>query len=464
MTKKQIIGLVVGALIMISISFIPAPEGLEPVAMRFLGIFIGFLVWMVMGVAPDFVVVLLAIAILLITKTVDFKTAFAPFGQTTTWLIIAGFGMAAALTKCGLLKRIALFIVQFFPENYRGQIMSMFAAGLVVSPVLPSVNAKAVLMAPIAASVSKELGFEKGSKGAAGLFSATYMSSGLFGNAFLTGSLYIFIMLGVVPEAQRGSWDFLHVLSISWIWLIVLVVLSFIAVLFLFKPDKELEMTPNFAKNSLKALGPMSKEEKWSALFLVLAVIAWMTESFHGVDAAVVAITALVGMTIFGGFGSGDFGPKIPWTTVILVGGILAIASMLTLFKIDVWLGVVLGPILTPLVGNVFVLIPVVVILVYLLRYVVISQIATGTIVIAIFGSLAALVGLDPFLLAFAVFTATQVWNLPFHNTAEIAARAATGGEMIEHKDIVKSSYAYMVINLAALMVSIPLWIALGLA
>jgi DASS family divalent anion:Na+ symporter len=451
-----------------------AAKDLPPVSMRFIGIFIGFLIWMIVGVAADHVLVLGTLALLLITSTTTatsastaFTAAFNPFAGDTAWLVVAGFGMAAALTKCGLLKRIAFAVLQLFPENYRGQIMAMFATGLVLSPMLPSVNAKAVLLAPLSASVSQALGFKKSSKGASGLFSASYFSAGLFGTAFFTGSLYVVVMLGFVPAAFKAQFDWVGYFSITWVWLIVMVIGSFLAVLFLYRPDEELKMEKGFAKKQLKELGSMSRAEWAAGIILLLAIILWCTGSIHGINATVIGIAALIAMTLFNVIEGAEYGPKIPWATVILIGGIMSIANMMSTFKVDTWLGDVLGPILTPLVSNVFIFIPVLCVIVFALRYIVISQIATGTIIIAIFGSLlytsTETLILNPMILAFIVFTCTQVWNLKFHNTAEIAAIAATGGEMVEHKDVVKSSYAYMAINIVAMVVSIPLWLALGM-
>ena len=463
MTKKQWIGLAVGTALGIAIALIPAPAGLDQQAMKFMGIFAAFLVWMIMRVGPEHICALVALSLLVITGAADLKTVLAPFSGSTVWLIIAGFGLAGALTKCGLLTRIAYFIMQFFPESYRGQVAAMFASGLVVSPMLPSVTAKGVLMTPLSVQVAKALGFEGHSKGVGGLWSATYMSSGLFGNAFFTGSLWVFVILGFLSAEEAAHWNFASWIGATWIWLIVLIAFSFIAVLVLFKPEKQLDMPKGFAKQGLKDLGPMSKSEKITGLFVLLAIVCWMTESIHGIDSAIVAIAALAAISLFGDFNAQDFRTRIPWETAVLVGGIVAIANMVPMLSIDVWLGEVLGPVLAPLMSNPFLFVVFLCILVYVLRFAVISLTATGTICFAIFGSLAASMGISGMVLGFVIFTSVQVWNLSFHNTTEIAALAAAGKDMVEHKDVVKSSYAFMVINLVALLVSVPMWMAMGL-
>lgn len=464
MNKKQIIGLIAGIAVGVGFALVPAPAGLDPSAMRFFGVFAAFIIWMLMGTAAMHVCALVAMALLVIMGVADFGTVFAPFAGTTVWLIIAGFGLAGALIKCGLLKRIAFFIMRFFPENYRGQLASMFTAGLAVSPLLPSVNAKAVLMTPISIQVADAIGFKNHSRGMAGLWSASYYSSALFGNAFFTGSLWVFVILGFLNSEQSAQWNFVSWLSITWVWLLVVIVLGFVAMLMLFKPEEKLDLPKGFAKQAFKDLGPMSRAEKVAGVTIVVAILLWMTESMHGIPSAVVAVAALAAISVFGDFSGEDFRTRIPWETAVLVGGVISVANMVPYLSIDAWLGTVLGPVLTPLMGNLFIFVPIMCVLVYLLRCVEIASIPTGTIFFAVFGSVAIAQGIDPVVLLFILFTSVQLWSLPYNQPCEIAALASSGGsEVIAHGDVVKSSHAFMVINIIALMASVPLWMALGL-
>ncbi|MDR0434064.1 MAG: anion permease [Gracilibacteraceae bacterium] len=486
MTIKKIIGLVLGIVFLFVFIALPAPQSMLDVliegppadpeaaaaaqvagrkAMVYIGLFAMFLSFMITGVTFEAMIALLIISLLAIFKLADLNTIFAPFHGNTVWLVIPGFGIAAALQKCGLLKRIAFAIMQFFPENYRGQVMSIYACGVVMSPLLPSISAKALLMAPLSATVAKELGFEKSSKGAAGLFSASFMSSWVLGNAFFTGSLFVFIMMGFIPQNDQAAYplDWISWFKMTWIWFLVMAILGFISVLLLFKPEKELTMEKGFAKKQLQALGPMSRVEKVTLAILALAIIGWILQRQIGVDASITAIVALALMALFGDFNVTDLRTKIPWETAVLIGGIMSIANFVSLLKIDKWLGAILGPALSPIVGNIWLFVPALCVIIYVLRYAIVSQIATGTMVIAFFIALTSAVGINTAVLAFVTFVGVQVWNLSFHNTGAIGAIAATGGDMIEHKDIVASSYAFMAVNLIAMTASIPLWKILGL-
>ena len=142
---------------------------------------------MVGGVMPDFMTGLAFLVLAVLFKLTDFTSAFSPFAGTTTWLLVGAFGVGAMLSKTGVLKRIAYVIMQIFPGTYTGQMLALYTAGIIVSPMMPSITAKAALMTPLSIPAADAFGFEKNSKGATGLFLSSYWSAGILGNFFFTG-------------------------------------------------------------------------------------------------------------------------------------------------------------------------------------------------------------------------------------------------------------------------------------
>ncbi|MEG2934324.1 MAG: anion permease, partial [Gordonibacter sp.] len=233
----------------------------------------------------------------------------------------------------------------------------------------------------------------------------------------------------------------------------------------LYKPKETIQFEKGYAKTQLKEMGKITRDEIVCAICLIIAIVLWVDPFGLKIDPTVVGLCAFAAICLFGGqaFTVADFGTRIPWRMVILIGGIQAVAGMLSAHKISAWISATIGPIVAPLISNAFVMVLLVIVVAYLLRYVVISQVATATIVFAIFGGLAAVAGINSFfILGFVIYVSVQIWTTPFNNTAEMAARAITNDEMVEHKDTVKMSYAYMVINIIALCASVPLWMALG--
>ena len=455
--------IVLPIILAIVVAFIKPAEGLTVQSMRFAGIFLMMIIWMVLRVWPDFVITLLGLTAFVVFKVCSFGDAFSPFGGSSVWLVIAAFGFAAGIGKSGLLKRLAFILLKPFPESFQGQVLALFTTGLVISPLIPSLNAKAAILAPFTAQVSESMGYEKGSKGARGLFAVMAIATTVLGMAFMSGAVPVITLIGMMPEDQAAGVTWLSWFSGTWLWLVVMIVLCYLAIMVLYRPKGEkAEAAKGLAKKQLEALGPMSRNEKICAVLLAIALVGWMTTKVTGIDATTVAMIVLLMMFVTGIMGAADFKNSISWPTVVFIGTIYSLASLISKMGWSSYLGQVLAPVLAPVVSNIWVLVPVICIVVYLMRIVVISQTAAITIIYAIFGGVCAEYGIHTFPILFTGYCATLVWHYAANNVTFATALGATNDKMVSFGDTFQMNIVYMIVNLIACMASIPVWKLLG--
>ncbi len=138
----------------------------------------GLLIWAIINwvtnVIPDFVCVFIMCCAWVLLGIVPFSTAFGSFSGTTVWLLIAAMGIGAAVTKSGLLARVALCIMRICPPTFKGQVLALLGSGVVIGPFIPSTIAKVSIVGAMATDIGSKLGFENRSKGMSGLWSAMY--------------------------------------------------------------------------------------------------------------------------------------------------------------------------------------------------------------------------------------------------------------------------------------------------
>ena len=264
----KLLKIIIPIIIAVLIAMIAPPEGLTVESMRFAGIFICLIIWMVLNVWPDFVITIVGLCAFVVFGVCSFGDAFSPFAGSSVWLVIGAFGLSAGVAKSGLLKRLSFMILKVFPENFQGQVTALFTTGLVISPLIPSLNAKAAILAPFSAQISESLGYEKGSKGARGLFGAMAIATTILGMAFYSGAVPVFTLIGMMPEEQQAGMSWISWFSGTWLWLIIMLVLYFLAIIMLYKPAQGAKTAEKgLAKKQLEALGPMSRKEKISIWF-----------------------------------------------------------------------------------------------------------------------------------------------------------------------------------------------------
>ena len=237
-TVIKLIKIIIPILIALGISFITPPGELTVASMRFAGIFVCLIIWMVLNIWPDFVITLVGLCAFVIFGVCTFGDAFSPFAGSSVWLVIGAFGLSAGVAKSGLLKRLSYMILRLFPESFQGQVIALFATGLVISPLIPSLNAKAAILAPFSAQVSEALKYEKSSKGARGLFAVVAIVTTVVGMAFFSGAVPVATLIGMMPEDQAPAMTWMKWFSGTWLWMIVVIVLTYLAVILLYKPKE----------------------------------------------------------------------------------------------------------------------------------------------------------------------------------------------------------------------------------
>ena len=99
----------------------------------------------------------------------------------------------------------------------------------------------------------------------------------------------------------------------------------------------------------------------------------------------------------------------------------------------------------------------------YVIRYFVVSMIATVTLMFAIFAPVCTALGVSPFIVVWCAYTAAQVWSLPFNNTTFLLAQGVAG-ELCDWKNSIPSCYCYMALNLLGNLCCIPVWCLLDIA
>ncbi len=459
---------VIPLLVALLIGVAPAPEGLTQQAMIYVGIFVCVVAWLVVRAVPDWAAFLTAIAAYVVFGLAKFSEVFASFADSTIWVLFGAFGISTVIAKTGLVKRLAFWVLRLFPENYRGQMTAFFTTGIIISPFIPALIGKGVILSPIAAAASKALGYAKRSKAATGLFLAVWVTAGILGYAFMTGAAPVLITIGMLPADQQADWTWVRWFMACAVWFVAVALLSYVAILFLSgatRDDDAIQhIEKGFAKKQLEELGPMSRDEKLTVVLLVLAVVGWIFGSKVGLSAAVVSVSIFAIMALVGLADTNDVTNKMPWDTLILIGGILALASLLTKLGISTWLAGVMAPIAAPIVANPYLYVFAVCVLTYLVRLVVVSSVATQVIFLAALGGVATASGINPFVTLFVCGASTNVWHLRFTNNVFIPILRATDGEMCEHEDTLPFDFAFMVINLVACLASVPVWQAMGLA
>lgn len=285
----------------IALYFLPVP-GLNSQQRHLLAIFLATIVSLVAQPVAMGVSVLTSLILLALTQTVPANKVLSGFSSQTTWLILAAFLFARAITHTGLGTRIAFFFIGRFGRSPLSLAYSIAAANSVLAPFVPSDTARGgAIIYPITRSLTRALGSEPGPNGATGAFlmlaafHTNYVASGLF----LTS-------MAANPLIAEFASKIAHV-DITWTrWALAMLLPGFLSMLIVpwllarWAPPSpgDAAAARSMAAAQLAKLGPVSASERSLIVILAGVMCGWIFSPLHGVPNAFVAIAGLASILI----------------------------------------------------------------------------------------------------------------------------------------------------------------------
>lgn len=211
----------------------------------------------------------------------DAKSVSSQFINSTIFLFLGGFLIAASIEKSGLHKRISLNIIKLFGGSVKAILIGFIISCWLMSMFITN-TATTIMMLPIGLSVINSLE-DKFSKKEIKMFAIALMlgiaySSTLGGISTLVGTVPNLVFKGIYestfPEAAQinfASWMAYGVpLSLIMILILILLFNS------IFKIPKEISLEKGFISSELSKLGKMTKAEKIVGVVVATTSLLWI--------------------------------------------------------------------------------------------------------------------------------------------------------------------------------------------
>ena len=281
----------------LGIWFAPVPGGLTAPAWHLFAVFVSAIVAVLVGAFPLLTSTMLAVAAVVMTGTITPAQAFGGFANTSVLLVVIAFLVAQAVVKSGLGRRISLFMVSRFGRSSLGLAYSIVLTDAVIAPAFPSNTARGGVLFPIVLSVAEGSGSQphdpEGRRlGGYLMFCAMAslaVSSALWMTATSANPIGIQLVREYGIQIGFGKWliassvpALTAILALPWI------------IARLFPPGVgETPEAPIAARKALAALGPLSRDERITAVAFALMVSGWIFADKLGLNVTSIAFLGL---------------------------------------------------------------------------------------------------------------------------------------------------------------------------
>jgi divalent anion:Na+ symporter, DASS family len=296
------LALVVG--VGLAIWLLPRPDEVDARAWRLLAIFVATIVGLMVKPMPMGAVTFFGMVAALVTRALTLPEALSGFANSTAWLIVTAFLIAAGFIRTGLGERIAYGLVALFGRSTLGLGYSLVASDLVLAPMIPSNTARAggviypILQSLTRTTVNAETPSDRRAR--------AFLTLAAYNGTIITSAMFLTSMVGNPLAAQLAANQGIH---ISWgVWALAASVpgaVSLIAVpaLIYWTCARGAVLSadaPQMARAALRRLGPMKPSERIMAAIAVVLLAAWILAATIQVDPTVAALVAVAALLITG--------------------------------------------------------------------------------------------------------------------------------------------------------------------
>lgn len=425
-----------------------------------LGVLAGSIVLWISGTLPDYVTALLMAVCFILFSDVPSEIVLGAFSKPSLWLLLTAFGLSLCMSKCGLLNRIAGYLLRLFPNSFMGRVLGLTAAGLVSAPFVPSMSAKAAVFSPLAMKISDAAGYKRKSKEASGLFLAMLIAIRSPGPLFISASVNGYTLSGLLPQPFKDQFTMSRWFTSALPWYIIVLILSIFTLWILYRPkSSDTEEKGNVESPIL----PMSRKEKKMVFIISATMLLWMTESIHGIPAYIVSLTALCACLGCGIISSKEFCSEMNWTAVLFIGVVLEIASVFKYLGINQWFIDRFSSVFAFFADKPYLFIFAVALSTILLRFVIVSEVALINIYMVFLIPFSMEIGINPWVVGFALYAVVCPWFFLYQSPVYMAAYYACNGEMIKPSQASLGSALYMLICILSLLLCVKYWDWIGI-
>ena len=320
---------VVLALIFLVILFVvPRPAAIQPVAWRFLDIFIVTVLGLVLQPIPGGALVLLGVALTALIGGRTVQQALSGYSDPTVWLVVTSNFIARALIKTGLARRIALSFVKWFGKSPIRLCYSLSLSDMVLATVVPANSARSGgIILPIVGSISE---LYESFPGPTASLLGSFLTCAVYQCICVTPAMFMTGQVSNLLAAQMAS----HVgYQMTWLgWAIAGIVpgslsLAIIPLVVMWLNPPQIRSTPEaaaFANHHLQSMGRLSRKEKIVTGVFVVVIVLWATANWNKLDITLTAILGILALLFTGALTWEDIkSEKGAWDILVWYGGLL---------------------------------------------------------------------------------------------------------------------------------------------
>jgi divalent anion:Na+ symporter, DASS family len=413
------------------------------------------------SLVDDFIPPLIAVVISLFIGLAPASQALGAFASPTLLTLLGVFALAAGISLSGLAERFGLMMLLRLPNRPFVQQMGFLITGLVMSPFVSSSNSRTALILPLCDTTSQILGLPKRGPAITSLVAAAFGGASLFSPMLATSKSASIIGLSLLPKQIQNTFLGLFWLKSAAIVVVVLLIAQALILRRLQGSVGPTQIDRFGLENRLDALGPVTDEQKLVITALAGYSAGLLTQSWHHIDVALISGVTLGFLLATGVLTKKRFRDSLEWPLVFFLIGNSCLVDIMDYVGFSSVLSDFVNDYLGFTAGNIWLFIGACLVVTVGVRLFLPLN-AGMLIAFVVLLPLASSRGINPWICLFACGVFSDIWFMPYQNSAYIQLCTSLGDSFNE-KDFLASKQWLNLAALIGMALSIPYWQQLGL-
>jgi anion transporter len=395
-----------------------------------------------------------------------YSVVFSGFTNGAIWILVPALYFGFVLTKTGLGKRLALWILSLFRPSYLTLTISWLIIGIILSALTPSITVRIAIMIPIAANTVEICKIQSGTKSAGFIMLVAWAMAVIPGTGWLTGSLWGPIAKGFF--ASIPSLDGIITFE-SWGKAMLLpaecIAVFFVSGLFIvMKPEKPLDVPTDTFRVAYRELGPITFREKATLAILIVFFLLFATSRLHHVPDVAICLGAFFLLAIFRIIDLKDISTGISWDFILFLGAVLGLGTVFVETGVSSFLSQAFIPLMDHLSVSPWLFIYMTVALLFVWRFLDIAQLLpTIPIILSFFPIIATNLGIHPLVIFSLCIMAGNCFFMSYQQPFVIIGETLSSRVKWSQGQLFKAGMIYFIACILTLAIVIPYWMTVDL-
>jgi di/tricarboxylate transporter len=417
----------------------------------------------VFGLVDEFVPALVAVVAALIIGLAPPGVALAGFASPSLLLLLGVYALSAVISASGLSYRLMTRLLLRLPDTPVWHQVTLLGSGYLLSPLMPSTNARLSLLTPVYQDMASGLRLPPKGPAITALLAATFGGAILFSPMMATSKSSNIAGLSLLPAQVQAEFSGLFWLVAAAVAALGVTVIHLVVLPLMFPTGKESALPRAQMQRALDDMGPLKPQEWIATGGFVFFLLGSATTGWHHVKPAYLAGCVLLGLLLTGALLRRDFQRQLDWPMIFFLLGIDSLMRIMDHLGLAGALARALDQRFDFVGGNiaVFIAVALAVTLTVRLALPVTAGMLTAAIVLL---PVAAAQGIHPWICVFCTAVFSDISFFRHQGTNGIIQMRATGlFEQIDERGFLRYNLLMNAARVAVVYASIPWWEWLGL-